>query len=115
MAERVIRAADEDKAIESVEEELRQPYGFFGRWETTATEVDVLGVEATTPGAVGPPGDGPLLLSVADAAKHLGVSRGMLYEMVNGGEITSVQIGRRRLISRQALLDFIEANSRTGR
>lgn len=115
VAERVVRAADEDKALEKVQEELRQPYGFLGRWETTATELEVVSVESATPGLATSPGDGPLLLSVADAAKHLSVSRGMLYEMVNSGELASVQIGRRRLISRQALADFIEANSRSGR
>jgi excisionase family DNA binding protein len=58
-------------------------------------------------------GEGPLLLSVATAAKHLGVSRGTLYELINRGEIEHVRIGRRILIAREALRKFIEANSRT--
>ena len=113
--ERVVRAADEDAALAKVQEELRQPYGFLGHWETTGVEVEVISVESTAPGAEGRPSDGPLLISVADAAKQLGVSRGLLYELVNSGEITSVRIGRRRLVSRQALTDFITTNSRAGK
>lgn len=115
VAERVVRAADEDAALDKVREELRQPYGFLGRWETVGTEVEVLAVETSVGGAPTVPADDALLLSVVDAAKALGVSRGSLYELVNGGEIRSLQIGRRRLIPRTALVDFIEGNTRTGR
>jgi len=64
-------------------------------------------------GAVAADG-GRLLLSVSEAAKRLGISRGRLYELVNRGEIDSVSIGRRRLVSRDALAKFIEANTTTG-
>ena len=61
------------------------------------------------------PTDGALLLSVAEAAKALGVSRGSLYELVNAGEVKSIQIGRRRLIPRTALIEFIDGNTASGR
>src|SRR5690348_1401955 len=82
-AERSVRAPDEDTAVAKVREELSQPYGWFGRWETTALDVEVVSVEArdgVNTSAMSD--DGPLLLSVADAAKHLGISRNMLYELL---------------------------------
>jgi len=92
-------------------EESQQPYGLLGRWETVSTEVEVVAAEQSVGGTPVAPTEGALLLSVADAAKALGVSRGSLYELVTRGEIQSLQIGRRRLVPRQALLDFIEGNA----
>jgi len=40
---KVVSATDEDDAIRKVQEELAKPYGFFGRWETKALEVEVVG------------------------------------------------------------------------
>jgi len=59
-------------------------------------------------------GDGPLLLSIKDAAEQLGIGRSPLYELMNRGEIDHVRIGRRKLISRDALRSFIAANTRSG-
>jgi excisionase family DNA binding protein len=42
---------------------------------------------------------GPLLLSVADAAHMIGVSRSKLYELLASNEIPSVRIGSRRLVA----------------
>ena len=115
VAERAVRATDEEAATRKVQDELAQPYGFIGRWETTAVEVEVIGIEP----ALGSPGEavegGPLLLSVQEAAKHLGVSRSLMYELINTGEIESLHLGRRRLVSREAINRFIETNSRAGR
>jgi excisionase family DNA binding protein len=58
--------------------------------------------------------DGSFLLSVKAAAKHLGISAGMLYELVNRGEIAHVMIGSRRYISRDQLSAFIESSTRIG-
>src|ERR1700674_2900226 len=110
-AERSIRASDEDAAMQKVREELGQPYGFLGRWENAALEVELLSVDSGVeiqPQAVD---GGPLLLSVKDAATHLGISRGLMYELLNTGEIESLRIGKRRLISRDALHRFVETNS----
>ena len=46
---------------------------------------------------------GRLVLTVADAARLLGISRGLAYEAVRVGQIPSVRIGRRILIPRRAL------------
>jgi excisionase family DNA binding protein len=114
-AERSIRATDEDAAVQKLREELDQPYGFLGRWENAALEVELLGVEQNIETRAQDVDGGPILLSVKDAAAHLGISRGMIYELLNRDEIESLQIGRRRLISREALNRFVETNSHGGR
>lgn len=84
--------------------------GLLGRRESAATDVELL--SEVRPLA---PDGAPLLLSVKEAAEHLGISRGMLYELPNGEEIESLRIGKRRLISRDPLKSFVEANSHTRR
>jgi len=115
VAERHVRAADEEDAVKLVQGELERPYGFFGGWRTTNTDIDV--VEAASPidKPLSPLANaGPLLLSVKDAAKHLGITNSMLYEMLNNGEIHHVAIGRRKYVSREALKTFIEAHTHLG-
>ncbi|MCW2785002.1 MAG: hypothetical protein JWP74_1519 [Marmoricola sp.] len=47
VAERFVRASTEDEAAEKVQAEFDRPYGYFGSWITTTSEVDV--VEAEQP------------------------------------------------------------------
>jgi excisionase family DNA binding protein len=94
-AEKVVSATDEDDAIRKVQEELAKPYGFFGRWETKALEVEVVGGESRlgeAPGSV--PADGPLLLWVNAAGKLLGISSSSMYKLIRTGEIEHVRVGR---------------------
>jgi hypothetical protein len=52
-----------------------RPYGYFGSWKTTTSEVDAVEAEQTT--VVGPthlPADGAPLLSIKEAANALGMS-----------------------------------------
>jgi excisionase family DNA binding protein len=58
--------------------------------------------------------DGPLLLSINDAAKALGISYSTLYQTTNPGDIERVAIGNRKFISSELLMDFIKANTRRG-
>ena len=51
---------------------------------------------------------GPLLLGVEEAADQLGIRRSVLYERLLTGELASVKIGRRRLIPRQALEEYVK-------
>ena len=44
-----------------------------------------------------------LVLSVEEARRLLGLSRGLMYEAVHNGQVPSVRIGRRILIPRVAL------------
>ncbi len=48
-----------------------------------------------------------LLVSVEEAAQLLSINRATVYDMLGRAELPSVKIGRRRLISRQSLVDFI--------
>jgi excisionase family DNA binding protein len=49
----------------------------------------------------------PRLLSIRQAAREFGVCRTVIYELLRDGKIKSVKIGRRRLISRDAIEAFI--------
>lgn len=51
--------------------------------------------------------DGVLALSVADAARAIGVSRATLYLLFAQHEIQSVKIGKRRLVERAELERFL--------
>lgn len=47
--------------------------------------------------------DPRLTLTVSEAAKMLGISRGLAYQMVKMGKIPSVRFGKRVLVPRSAL------------
>jgi excisionase family DNA binding protein len=47
--------------------------------------------------------DGRLVLTVTEAAKALGISRALAYELVARGELPALCLGRRRVIPRCAL------------
>ena len=56
----------------------------------------------------------PLLVSAAEAALLLGVHRATLYDLMNSGALSSVKIGRRRMISLVSLEEFVRVNERFG-
>jgi excisionase family DNA binding protein len=96
-AERFVRATAEDDAAAQVQAEFDRPYGYFGSWKTTSSEIDVIEAEQTT--VIGPKAlsnEGPLLLPLKDAAKALGISYSTIYQLVNPGDIEHVVIGTRR-------------------
>jgi len=49
----------------------------------------------------------PLLLTVEEAASLLRLGRTRVYQLVMGGKIQSVKVGRRRLVVRQGLEEFV--------
>lgn len=51
----------------------------------------------------------PLLLSLNDAARSIGVCRATLYELLNQSLIESVKIGTRRLIVQDSLIAYVES------
>jgi len=72
-AERFVRAENKEAASAKLAEELDRPYVFLGTWDTKITDVDL--IEAEEPAPYKPlPRDGSLLLSLKDAAAHLGTS-----------------------------------------
>lgn len=52
-------------------------------------------------------GEPRLLLSVEEAAQLLSINRSTVYDMLGRGDLPSLKLGRRRLISRQSLVEFI--------
>ena len=67
-----------------------------------------------TPGTGQPepdPAAGRLAYSVDEAARLTGLSRDLLYDQMRRGNLASVKVGRRRLITRQHLQQFLEIAS----
>jgi len=50
-----------------------------------------------------------LAYSIPNAAKAVGISARRMWDLVSGKKVTSFREGQRRLISRQALEEYIEA------
>lgn len=49
-------------------------------------------------------------MSVAEAEKFTGVSDSLIYEWLDAGVLPSVQLGRRRVIPRKALVTYLAKN-----
>ena len=48
-----------------------------------------------------------LTYTVVEAAKAIGVSRGLAYELVRRGELRTVRVGHRILVPRDAVREFL--------
>jgi len=55
--------------------------------------------------------DPRLLLTVAEAARRLGIGRSLMYQLIGEGQIESITIGRLRKVSLIALSNFIDNRS----
>lgn len=53
-------------------------------------------------------GLGPLLLSVPEAARILSLGKTKCYELVAGGELPAIRIGKSVRITTRALQDFVD-------
>ena len=66
---------------------------------------------ASSPGqpliASPPPPSPQLVLSVAEAAALLGISKDLVYDLVARGELPSLRLGRRIVVPRRALIAFL--------
>jgi excisionase family DNA binding protein len=60
------------------------------------------------PAISAPPASEPLLLTVAQAAQRLGISRSLLYELLATGDIESFTIGRLRRVPADALSTYVQ-------
>jgi excisionase family DNA binding protein len=49
-----------------------------------------------------------LLISVEEAAQALGIGRSQTYELVMGGQVESVKIGKRRLVVAASLDVYVQ-------
>ena len=50
----------------------------------------------------------PLVMSVPELARQMGIGRNAAYDIVNAGLIRSVRIGKTIRIPRTALIEFLE-------
>ena len=54
-----------------------------------------------------------MVLSVTEAAEALGISRRTMYELINREDFpAALKVGRRRLISKELLADWVKAQAR---
>ncbi|MDO5698139.1 MAG: helix-turn-helix domain-containing protein [Dermatophilus congolensis] len=53
------------------------------------------------------PAAAPLMHRVPEAAALLNISRSALYELIRSHQVRSVTVGRTRLITHQALTDYV--------
>jgi len=49
----------------------------------------------------------PRLLSIKQATFELGIGRSAVYELIAAEKLKTVKIGRRRLVAREAIEEFI--------
>jgi excisionase family DNA binding protein len=54
------------------------------------------------------------LFSIDEVMQRLGVGRNTVFNLLGSGELRSVKLGRRRMVSAQALRDFIAALDQAG-
>lgn len=73
------------------------------------------GTEASQPGA--PPREGPRpqpkVLTIAEVAAYLRISRGSAYEAARRGDLPTLRLGRRLLVPRVALEALLEQTATT--
>jgi excisionase family DNA binding protein len=94
---------------------------FFREWIGLADNAEVDRFRALLPAPHAPAVPRPVpatgaglrdVLSVAEAAAFLGISKGMAYEACREGQIPHVKIGQRILIPRATLLERLQAEPR---
>jgi excisionase family DNA binding protein len=52
-----------------------------------------------------------MTLSIEEAAAILGISRALAYELVRRGDLPQLRLGRRIVVPRKALMEFIDAGA----
>lgn len=60
------------------------------------------------------PDSGSLTVSVSEAAKLLGVSRDLVYELVAQSELPALRLGRRIVLPRRAIEELVESAGNHG-
>jgi excisionase family DNA binding protein len=52
-----------------------------------------------------------LVMTVEEASRLLGISRGLAYELVRRGDLPSLRLGRRLVVPRQRLLALLDTEN----
>lgn len=50
----------------------------------------------------------PVAMSVRDVARHLGLGRTKVYELINSGELKRLKVGRRTLVTTDSVYALLE-------
>jgi excisionase family DNA binding protein len=69
-------------------------------------------VPGSTPGSTERLNDGPRAFDVPEVIARLGVTRPTVYRFLQSGELRSFRLGSRRLVSAEALAEFIRERER---
>lgn len=56
-----------------------------------------------------------MTLSVREAAELIGISKPKMYELIHSNEIPSIHVGKKIMIARQALLDWLSKGENNGK
>ena len=54
-------------------------------------------------------------LSVREAAELIGISKPKMYELIHSNEIPSIHVGKKIVIARQALMDWLSEGDTNGK
>jgi len=54
------------------------------------------------------PANAPVLLTVPQACRQLQISRWMLYQLIHTRQLTTIKLGRRRMIPQAAVTSLVE-------
>ncbi len=53
----------------------------------------------------------PITLSIADTCKVLGIGRTTAWRLVNAGDLLTIRIGSRRLVTAESVKRFVERSA----
>ena len=56
-----------------------------------------------------------MTLSVREAAELIGISKPKMYELIHSNEIPSIHVGKKIVIARQALMDWLSKGENNGK
>ena len=82
--------------------------------ETMAPQQEPLNLDNDMPHNTSPENT-KVTLTVAEAAEVVGISKPKMYELVRSGKLRIVKIGKKILISRQSLMDWLKKGDNYGK
>ena len=59
--------------------------------------------------------DARISMTVSEAVGMIGISKPKMYELIHSGQIRSVKVGKKYLISRQSILNWIQGGIENGK
>ena len=106
--------AEKCRALARLADELRQRLtAMAGECDDRARSAESPGHGARTESKLSPPSQPremvePLVLSIKDATRLIGLSRSTIYKMIGDGQLETIKIGRRTLIRTASIRSLVE-------